>query len=106
MRLHTIYPPGERSMTEAKKAIITGASEGMGKVFAHRMAERGYQLTLVARSEDKLQALLGDLGGNHRYMVADLSTDAGINGIAEDIKANQYDILINNAGISILPVGL
>lgn len=89
-------------MTATKKSMITGASEGIGKVFAKQMANRGYQLTLVARSEDKLKQLLTELENNHhRYLLADLSTDTGIGIVAEDIKTHQYDVLINNAGISI-----
>ncbi|MCZ6830758.1 MAG: SDR family NAD(P)-dependent oxidoreductase [Gammaproteobacteria bacterium] len=89
-------------MADLKKAMVTGASEGMGRVFAQRMAARGYQVTLVARSEGKLQQLLVELGdGGHRYMVADLSTEAGMGAVADDIRSSQYELLINNAGISI-----
>lgn len=88
-------------MSEQKLAMVTGASEGMGRVFAQRMAARGYTLTLVARSEGKLESLVQELGADHRYILADLSTDAGIGSVADDIKASGYELLINNAGISI-----
>ena len=89
-------------MADLKKAMVTGASEGMGRVFVERIAARGYQVTLVARSEGKLQQLVEELGdGGHRYLVADLSTEAGIGAIADDIRSSHYELLINNAGISI-----
>src|SRR5260370_25743178 len=57
-------PKKEKNMSNFHSkgtALITGASRGIGGVYADRLAKRGYDLTLVARSEARLQALSGHL---------------------------------------------
>jgi hypothetical protein len=81
-----------------KSALVTGASEGIGNVFAKRLAGEGYAITAVARSEKKLQQLVAELGAGHSYVVADLTTEAGQNKIAKLISEKHFDLLINNAG--------
>src|SRR5436190_1715342 len=84
--------------------LITGASSGIGEVFARRLAAEGHDVLLVARSEDKLIALCNELGLNHNvraeYFVADLSTpDAPARLLEETRERNlEIDLLINNAG--------
>lgn len=82
-----------------KTAMVTGASEGIGRVFAKRLAAEGYIVTAVARTESKLQSLIAELGEGHRYLVADLSRDEDIDRIAEDLRKEHYDLLVNNAGV-------
>jgi len=48
-----------------KKAMVTGASSGIGQVFAKELAGQGYAVSCVARSEDKLRQLTGELGAGH-----------------------------------------
>ena len=85
-----------------KKALITGASGGIGLATAKELAKESYQLTLVARREDKLQAIIKDLPGEgHQYLVADLSSEGGIEKISAHLLSNRYQVLINNAGIGI-----
>jgi len=81
-----------------KTALVTGASSGIGLVFAKRLAEEGYQVTCVARNESKLKELVTQLGDGHRYIVADLSNNEQLDLVTKDVAANQYSLLINNAG--------
>jgi short-subunit dehydrogenase len=85
----------------AKKAMITGASSGIGRAFAERLAKDGFELTLVARSDAKLKELAGALGKTHRVLRADLSVPADIQTVAADVRASGYDLLINNAGVAV-----
>jgi uncharacterized protein len=82
-----------------KRALVTGASEGIGFVFAKRLAAEGYEVTAVARTEAKLKALVEELGGKHAYLVADLCTETGQKIVAEKLKETGYDLLVNNAGV-------
>jgi uncharacterized protein len=80
-----------------KKALITGASSGIGLHFAETLKSQGWEVHGVARSEDKLKATFGD----GKYLVADLSSDAGIATTEAHLKSTKYDLLINNAGYGI-----
>ncbi len=83
-----------------KRALVTGASEGIGYVFAQRLAAEGYEVTAVARNEENLQRLMAEIGGGHSYIAADLTTAAGQDAIMQAISAAHFDLLINNAGIA------
>jgi uncharacterized protein len=81
-------------MSELSKgtAIVTGASAGIGAVYADRLARRGYDLILVARRADRLQALadklLSETGREVRVVVADLSNRADVNRIETILKTD------------------
>jgi short-subunit dehydrogenase len=84
--------------------LITGASSGIGEVFARKLAARGRNVLLVARSEDKLITLCNELGRSNsiraQYVTLDLSEpDAPERLFAEAEKRGlTIDLLINNAG--------
>ncbi|SER49356.1 SDR family NAD(P)-dependent oxidoreductase [Pedobacter rhizosphaerae] len=82
-----------------KKALITGASGGIGLEVAKRLAGYNYAITLVARNEQKLNHLLKELGsGSHQAILADLCNHDELRRLMEHIGSNDYDLLINNAG--------
>jgi short-subunit dehydrogenase len=83
----------------SKKALVTGASEGIGYALAKKLSESGYDVTGVARSEEKLKKLVKELGSNHNYLVADLSTSSGQDHVASELNSKHYDLLVNNAGV-------
>lgn len=82
-----------------KKVLITGASGGIGLETATQLAKKGYQLTLVARNEQKLkEAILQLSGQGHQYLIADLTNKEDVDRIAAHLRHEHYDVLINNAG--------
>jgi uncharacterized protein len=84
-----------------KTALVTGASSGIGEVFARELAKNGYQVTCVARSKEKLENLTKELGPGHRVLVADLGDPAQLQRVAEEIEKTGYSLLVNNAGYGI-----
>ena len=87
----------------AERVLITGASSGLGVEFARIFAKMGYDLVLVARSRDKMEALgqeLSPMGVEIRVIPLDLSkTDAAKELLAQTEGAGlPVDILVNNAG--------
>ena len=85
-----------------KKALITGASGGIGLETARRLASQNYRVTLVARSEEKLNKAVKSLDGTgHTVLVADLTNKDDLQKVADHLKTGKYDVLINNAGAGI-----
>lgn len=93
-------------MSAQSKVLITGASSGIGSVYADRFAQRGHNLVLVARDTNRLDKISKDLqekyGVQVEFIQADLSKDQDISKI-EDVLKNDADIeiLVNNAGIAL-----
>ncbi len=84
-------------------AVITGASAGLGKIFARQLAERGFDLLLVARDAGRLRALADELTLQYAISAepwpADLSRDDGMRTLAEYLSRNdRVMVLVNNAG--------
>ena len=80
------------------KALITGASSGIGLEMAKILNKEGYELILVAREKEKLQEVQELLGANVKIIVADLSNESKLKEIYVLCKNEKIDVLINNAG--------
>ena len=78
------------------KALITGASSGMGRDMAKILRQKGYDLKLVARDEKKLEEVKKQLKTETKIVVMDISKEENCKKIYEENK--DIDILINNAG--------
>jgi short-subunit dehydrogenase len=94
-------------MAERKLAVITGASSGIGAMFAMKLAARGYDLLLVARREERLRSLAVELAETYHIssdvLAADLAVDADRERVAERIRsAPNLGLLVNNAGFGTL----
>src|SRR6266702_6521949 len=92
--------------TQANKgaALVTGASSGIGAVYADRLARRGYDLILVARDVQRLNSLAERLTketGRHVDTVgADLTVKADVRRIEERLRTDRgITMLVNNAGV-------
>ncbi|MEP9388963.1 SDR family oxidoreductase [Mesorhizobium sp. KR9-304] len=85
-------------------AVVTGASSGLGAVYAERLAGQGYDLVLVARRADRLEALAEAIRRKHGRSVsafaADLADDGDLRRLEERIAGDgNITLLVNNAGI-------
>ena len=81
------------------KALITGASSGLGEKFAKILSEKGYDLILVARNGEKLKNIAENLNTKVKYYEMDLSIEKNLYKIYE--KEKDIDVLINNAGFGV-----
>ena len=90
--------------TDKKVAVITGASDGLGKVLAHMLAAEGYHIWALARNEAKLKGVVADVrgqGGTADYAVCDVTSPSSVSAAFTHIGENlgQVDLLISNAGV-------
>ena len=84
-------------------AVITGASSGLGAIFADQLAKRGHSLVLAGRDEARLKAVAQRIAQTApdvdvELVVGDLGTDAGIDALVTDLHGRVIDVLVNNAG--------
>src|SRR3954471_12756545 len=83
-----------------KTAVLTGTSSGIGEALARRLAGDGWRLLLVARREDRLQALCGEIASGALYEPADLTKAEDVARVAARAESefDRLDLLVNNAG--------
>jgi short-subunit dehydrogenase len=86
------------------KALITGASTGIGKAYAQKLAKRGYDLVLVARDQARLEQLAAELredGATSEVLVADLTLSNDVSRVEEKLENDPaISFFLNNAGIA------
>jgi 3-oxoacyl-[acyl-carrier protein] reductase len=95
----------EVSINPAKVALVTGASQGIGRAVAIRLAKDGFSVALAARNEDKLKQVAAEIaavGGHAEVFSLDVSNEESIKSTAKAVLAHfgKLDVLINNAGIT------
>jgi len=92
-------------MSKQGKALITGASAGIGATYAERLARRGHDLLLVARDLARLEEMAGRLAQQHGVKVevlkADLTQKADVLAVEDRLRGDaEIGLLVNNAGIA------
>ena len=83
----------------SSKALITGASAGLGAAYADRLAKRGYDLVLVARGEAKLRELAATLPVDVEVLPADLTVEADLARVEARLRSDDISLFVNNAGM-------
>lgn len=81
-----------------KKALVTGASSGIGRDMARYLSKLGYAIIAVARDEEKLEQLKEELGTEVIIIQTDLADSENCKKLYEEIKQQEIEILVNNAG--------
>lgn len=90
-----------------RRALVTGATSGIGLAFATELARRGHDLVIVARTTDRLEDVATDIRERHgvdvHVLTADLSTDEGMQLASNALTSSTapVDLLVNNAGASL-----
>jgi short-subunit dehydrogenase len=105
--LMAVLPNMENTLSVTKAvgtALVTGASSGIGAVYAHRLALRGFDLILVARNRTRLDALAArvasESGQRVLVLVADLGTEEGMAKVGSLLRTDRtITALVNNAGV-------
>ena len=83
------------------KALITGASSGIGRDMARVLSDKGYDLILVARRKTKLEKLQKELKTNVEIIPMDISSTYNCMSLYNQVKKEDIDIVINNAGFGV-----
>ena len=79
---------------EARVAVVSGASSGIGAATAKTLAEQGFHVVAVARRAERIEALAREIGGT--AVVADVTDDSAVDALAA--RLDRVDVLVNNAG--------
>jgi len=83
------------------KALITGASSGIGRDMARYLASKGYDLIVVARRRDRLEELKKELNVDVKIIELDLSIMDNVYKLYDLTKSDNIDLLVNNAGFGL-----
>ena len=83
------------------KALVTGASSGIGKEMSIYLHSLGYEVILVARSKQKLEGIANRLNDRTKVIIADLSKEEECYKLYEEVKEENIDLLVNNAGFGV-----
>ncbi len=94
-----------RFRLDGKRALVTGASSGLGEHFARLLAQAGADVVVAARRVDKLQALVQEIaaaGGQASAVALDVTDPASVRRCFDDIASGGVpDVIINNAGVTV-----
>ena len=83
------------------KALVTGASSGIGKEIAYYLASLGIDLIIVARNKENLEKIKKDVNVNVKIITMDLKIKENVFKLYDMVKSDNIDILINNAGFGL-----
>lgn len=83
------------------KALVTGASSGIGLEIAKYLDSLGYEIVLVAREKEKLESVAKQLTNKSKIIVMDLSQIENIKSLYVLVKNDDIDVLVNNAGFGL-----
>jgi short-subunit dehydrogenase len=103
LRKSPYFRLARRTSWQGRVAVVTGASSGIGAATARRLAREGFKVALVARREERLQELAGQIraaGGEALVLAADLTEEDATERIFEQVRAayGAVDLLVNSAG--------
>lgn len=83
------------------KALITGATSGIGLAIAENLSRRGWELIITGRNEEALKNISDRLGNNTLFICADLSVKSDVFKVYDFCRDKSVDMLVNNAGFGI-----
>ena len=86
---------------DVMKAMITGATSGIGYDMAKYLAEKNYELILIGRNKEKLEALQQELPTKTKVVIVDLANEQKVKELCVLTKNEDIDLLINNAGFGV-----
>jgi 3-oxoacyl-[acyl-carrier protein] reductase len=104
--LATLAPQPRRCIISSKRvAIVTGASRGIGRAIAKRLAHDGRHVVAVARNAEQLASVereIRDAGGDCDHVTCDMADGAAVQAMIEGVaeRHGRLDVLVNNAGIT------
>ncbi|CAL8292209.1 unnamed protein product [Boreogadus saida] len=104
IRIWVLGNGGLLSPKLGKWAVVTGATDGIGKSYAEELARRGFSMMLISRSQDKLDDVAKSLGHQFKVETRTIAVDFGRSDIYEKIDAGlaglEIGVLVNNVGVS------